>query len=178
MTQAFCTVALIALAASAQAQTAEPQPRIVTRPDMATQVTTVEVGAHFVTAIRLPEAISSVAVGDPALFDVESNWNPYAVSPRGAVGLMQLMPRTAFKFGVRNRFQVEDNVRGGVAYLAWLIQLFRGDLRLVMGAYVAGQDRMLSRGLAYSSREVYEYVSNVARQYRRRRTRTIRGGKS
>ena len=112
-----------------------------------------------------------------SVIDVESNWNPYAVSPKGAVGLMQLMPGTALEFGVRNRFQVKDNVRGGVAYLAWLIQLFRGDLRLVMGAYVAGQDRMLSRGLSYSSREVYEYVSNVARQYRWRRTRTIRGGK-
>ena len=113
-----------------------------------------------------------------SVIDVESNWNPYAVSPKGAVGLMQLMPGTALEFGVRNRFQVEDNVRGGVAYLAWLIQLFRGDLRLVMGAYVAGQDRMLSHGLSYSSREVYEYVSNVARQYRRRRIESIRGGKS
>ena len=113
-----------------------------------------------------------------SVIDVESNWNPYAVSPKGAVGLMQLMPGTAFTFGVRNRFQVEDNVRGGVAYLAWLIQLFRGDLRLVMGAYVAGQDRMLSRGLTYSSREVYEYVSNVACQYRWRRSETKRGGKS
>ena len=113
-----------------------------------------------------------------SVIDVESNWNPYAVSPKGAVGLMQLMPGTAFKFGVRNRFQVEENVRGGVAYLAWLIQLFKGDLRLVMGAYVAGQGRMLSRGLDYSSREVYEYVSNVARQYRRRLIETKRGGKS
>ena len=113
-----------------------------------------------------------------SVIDVESNWNPYAVSPKGAVGLMQLMPGTAFQFGVRNRFRVEENVRGGVAYLAWLIQLFRGDLRLVMGAYVAGQDRMLSRGLSYSSREVYEYVSNVARQYHRRRIETKRGGKS
>jgi soluble lytic murein transglycosylase-like protein len=127
---------------------------------------------HYAQVYQVPvELVESV-------IDVESNWNPYAVSPKGAVGLMQLMPGTAFKFGVRNRFQVEDNVRGGVAYLAWLIQLFRGDLRLVMGAYVAGQDRMLSRGLTYSSREVYEYVSNVARQYRWRRTRTIRGGKS
>ena len=71
MTQAFCTVALITLAACAHAQTAEPQPQIVTREGMAGQVTTVEVAAHFVTAIRLPEAISSVAVGDPALFEVE-----------------------------------------------------------------------------------------------------------
>ena len=113
-----------------------------------------------------------------SVIDVESNWNPNAVSPKGAVGLMQLMPGTALEFGVRNRFRVEDNVRGGVAYLAWLIQLFRGDLRLVMGAYVAGQDRMLSRGLTYSSREVYEYVSNIALRYRWRRTRTIRGGRS
>jgi soluble lytic murein transglycosylase-like protein len=113
-----------------------------------------------------------------SVIDVESNWNPYAVSPKGAVGLMQLMPGTAFEFGVRNRFQVEDNLRGGVAYLAWLIQLFRGDLRLVMGAYVAGQDRMLSHGLTSSSREVYEYVSNVARQYHWRRIESKRGGKS
>jgi len=111
-----------------------------------------------------------------SVIDVESNWNPNAVSPKGAVGLMQLMPGTALEFGVRNRFQVEDNVRGGVAYLAWLIQLFRGDLRLVMGAYVAGLDRMLSRGLSYCSREVYGYVSNVARQYRWRRIETKRGG--
>jgi soluble lytic murein transglycosylase-like protein len=127
---------------------------------------------HYAHVYQVPvELVESV-------IDVESTWNPYAVSPKGAVGLMQLMPGTAVEFGVRNRFQVEDNVRGGVAYLAWLIQLFRGDLRLVMGAYVAGQDRMSSRGLSYSSREVYEYVSNVARQYRWRRTRTIRGGKS
>ena len=127
---------------------------------------------HYAHIYQVPvELVESV-------IDVESNWNTYAVSPKGAVGLMQLMPGTALEFGVRNRFQVEDNVRGGVAYLAWLIQLFRGDLRLVMGAYVAGQGRMLSRGLSYSSREVYEYVSNVARQYRWRRTRTIRGGKS
>ena len=71
MTQAFCTVALITLAACAHAQTAEPQPQIVTREGMAGQVTTIEVAAHFVTAIRLPEAISSVAVGDPTLFEVE-----------------------------------------------------------------------------------------------------------
>ena len=127
---------------------------------------------HYAHIYQVPvELVESV-------IDVESNWNPYAVSPKGAVGLMQLMPGTALEFGVRNRFQVEDNVRGGVAYLAWLIQLFRGDLRLVMGAYVAGQDRMLTRGLTYSSREVYEYVSNVARQYRWRRIESIRGGKS
>ncbi|MGO8731690.1 MAG: lytic transglycosylase domain-containing protein [Terriglobia bacterium] len=127
---------------------------------------------HYAHIYQVPvELVESV-------IDVESNWNPSAVSPKGAVGLMQLMPGTAFKFGVKNRFRIEENVRGGVAYLAWLIELFRGDLRLVMGAYVAGQNRMLSRGLSYSSREVYEYVSNVARQYHWRRIESIRGGKS
>jgi len=112
-----------------------------------------------------------------AVIDVESGWNPYAVSPKGAVGLMQLMPKTAFRFRVRNRFWVEDNIRGGVAYLAWLMTLFKGDLRLVMAAYVAGQDRILARGPAYSSREVYKYVTRVAERYRSRRLKTLAGGK-
>ena len=147
-------------------------PRASARGPLARREYAIRCVEHYAQVYQVPvELVESV-------IDVESNWNPYAVSPKGAVGLMQLMPGTALEFGVRNRFQVEDNVRGGVAYLAWLIQLFKGDLRLVMGAYVAGQDRMLSRGLSYSSREVYEYVSNVARQYRWRRTQTIRGGKS
>ncbi len=157
------TLLLLVLACGAEASAQGPQ---------APREYAIRCVEHYAHIYQVPvELVESV-------IDVESNWNPYAVSPKGAVGLMQLMPGTALEFGVRNRFQVEDNVRGGVAYLAWLIQLFRGDLRLVMGAYVAGQDRMLSRGLSYSSREVYEYVSNVARQYRWRRTRTIRGGKS
>ena len=63
MTKALCTVASIALVAYAWAQTPEPQPRIVNHTGMAGQVMVVEVAAHFVTAIRLPEAITSVAVG-------------------------------------------------------------------------------------------------------------------
>jgi len=127
---------------------------------------------YYAQAYQVPvELVESV-------IDVESNWNPHAVSPKGAVGLMQLMPETALKFGVRNRFGIEDNVRGGVAYLAWLIHLFRGDLRLVMGAYLTGQSPMLSRGLSYSSREVYEYVLDVARRYQWHRIENARGGKS
>ena len=127
---------------------------------------------YYAHAYQVPvELVESV-------IDVESNWDTHAVSPKGAVGLMQLMPETAFRFGVRNRFRTEENVGGGVAYLAWLIRLFRGDLRLVMGAYLTGQDRMLSQGLNYSSREVFEYVSEVARHYQWRRIENMRGGKS
>jgi soluble lytic murein transglycosylase-like protein len=70
---------------------------------------------------------------------------------------------------VRNRFQIEENVRGGVEYLAWLIRLFGGDLRLAIAAYYAGERPILARGLDYSSPDVYSYVSRVARLYRTKR---------
>jgi len=54
-----------------------------------------------------------------AVIDVESAWQPAVVSPKGAAGLMQLMPATAYRFGVTNRFRIEENIRGGVAYLAY-----------------------------------------------------------
>lgn len=106
-----------------------------------------------------------------AVIQAESNWNPNAVSSKGAAGLMQLMPGTAARFGVRDRFDIQENIRGGVAYLAWLIQLFHGDLRLAVAAYQTGEAPILRRGLAYSSPEVFEYVVRVARLYRAMRER-------
>lgn len=103
-----------------------------------------------------------------AIIDEESGWDPNAVSAKGAVGLMQLMPATAVRFGVRNRFHAEENIRGGVAYLAWLKQGFQGDLRLITAAYYAGEVRVLKRGLDYSSPDVTGYVTRVARRYRLR----------
>ena len=81
-----------------------------------------------------------------AIIEVESAWQPRAVSKKGAVGLMQLMPSTAANFGVTNRFEIEQNIRGGVAYLARLLKLFNGDLRLVAAAYVAGEGALAIRG--------------------------------
>jgi soluble lytic murein transglycosylase-like protein len=109
-----------------------------------------------------------------AVIEVESNWQPYAVSPKGAAGLMQLMPATAVRLGVRNPFQIEENVRAGVKYLAWLMHLFGGDLRLVTAAYYAGECTVLARGLEYSSPDVYSYVSRVARLYRTKRLERMR----
>ena len=104
-----------------------------------------------------------------SIIEIESAWNPRAVSTKGAVGLMQLMPASAMTFGVTNRFDIEQNIRGGVAYLARLLKLFDGDLRLVVAAYLAGENRIPSAGLSYSNAEVYRYVSKVARLYREKR---------
>jgi len=104
-----------------------------------------------------------------AIIDEESGWNPYAVSNKGAAGIMQLMPATAVRFGVRNRFLVQENIRGGVAYLAWLKQKFNGDLRLITAAYYVGEYPISSRGLEYSSPDVQRYVKRVAHRYRVRR---------
>ena len=104
-----------------------------------------------------------------AIIDEESGWNPYAVSNKGAAGIMQLTPATAVRFGVRNRFLVQENIRGGVAYLAWLKQKFNGDLRLITAAYYVGENTISARGLEYSSPDVQGYVKRVAQRYRVRR---------
>lgn len=118
---------------------------------------------YYAAAYRVPPELVH------AIIEVESAWQPRAVSNKGAAGLMQLMPATAATFGVTNRFEMEQNIRGGVAYLARLLKLFAGDLRLVCAAYVAGENRILPSGLNYSNAEVFDYVSRVARLYERLR---------
>lgn len=103
-----------------------------------------------------------------AIIDVESAWRPYVVSTKGAAGLMQLTPPVAFAFGVTNRFRIEENIRAGVAHLAYLIRQFGGELRLVAAAYYAGEERIKTRGLAYANADVCRYVSEVQRFYRKR----------
>lgn len=96
-----------------------------------------------------------------AVVEQESTWRPCVVSPKGAVGLMQLMPMTAARLGVHDRCNIGQNVSGGVRYLAWLIKKFPGDLRLVAAAYLAGEEVIARRGLLYRNREVVTYVSRI-----------------
>jgi len=76
----------------------------------------------------------------------ESDWQPRVISPKGAVGLMQLMTATAKRLGVADRCNLDQNVSGGVRYLAWLMRQFHNDLRLVAGAYYVGEGMIGRRG--------------------------------
>ena len=109
-----------------------------------------------------------------AVIEAESGGEARAISSAGAAGVMQLMPDTAAVFRVRNRFDVEDNVRAGVAYLAWLRDLCGGDRRLIIASYIAGQNRVLRFGLNFAySKDVHDYVTRVAYLYRRNRWETL-----
>lgn len=81
-----------------------------------------------------------------AVISAESNYNARAVSPKGAVGLMQLMPATASRFGVKDPFVIQDNVLGGASYLKWLMGYFKGNIELVLAAYNAGENAVVRAG--------------------------------
>ena len=111
-----------------------------------------------------------------AIIDVESAWQPDAISTKGAVGIMQLTVPAAFTFGVTNRFRIDENIRGGVAYLSRLMRLFDGELRLVAAAYYAGESRIRKTGLNCADPDIYRYVAAVERFYRKRRLAANGGG--
>ena len=96
-----------------------------------------------------------------AVVEQESGWQVCAISSKGAAGIMQLMPGTAARLGVRNRCNLQQNISGGIRYLAWLMTKFHGELRLVAAAYYAGERVVGARGLAYANRDVVTYVASI-----------------
>jgi hypothetical protein len=97
-----------------------------------------------------------------AIIKVESNYNPKAVSYKGAQGLMQLMPGTARRFGVNDPFDPQENIAGGAKYLRFLWDLFEGDLRLVLAGYNAGEQNVIRHGNAVPPfAETRGYVDRV-----------------
>jgi soluble lytic murein transglycosylase-like protein len=104
-----------------------------------------------------------------ALVEQESGWQTCTMSVKGAVGIMQLMPRTAVRLGVRDRCDLRQNISGGMRYLAWLMNKFHGELRLVAAAYYAGEGAVEKRGLAYSNRDVVSYVASVRQRVEQRK---------
>jgi soluble lytic murein transglycosylase len=109
-----------------------------------------------------------------AVIKIESSFNPYAVSEKGAMGLMQLMPDTAREMDVDAPFEPEDNIMGGSRYLRKLHDLFDGDLPLVLAAYNAGPNRILENGNRIPGiPETEQYVEKVLREYGKIRESTL-----
>jgi Transglycosylase SLT domain/Domain of unknown function (DUF4124) len=97
-----------------------------------------------------------------AVMQVESGFNPYARSPKGALGLMQLMPGTIRHFGVRNPFDPTENVRAGVAYLRELLDRYEDNEELALAAYNAGPGAVDKHGRAVPPyRETKNYVVKI-----------------
>jgi soluble lytic murein transglycosylase-like protein len=97
-----------------------------------------------------------------AVIAVESGYDARAVSRKGAQGLMQLMPQTAQRFGVRNAFDPLQNVRGGALYLKWLLDYFDGDLKLALAGYNAGENQVVRAGYKIPPiKETRDYVPRV-----------------
>jgi len=133
-------------------------------------------------AVTAPQALRKLADDaagrhgvDPLLVDsvirVESNYNPLAVSPKGAEGLMQLIPATARRFGVTNSFDVKENIEAGVTYLKYLLDMF-GDDRLAVAAYNAGESAVMRYGDVPPYRETMNYVSRVGKAWGAARQQT------
>lgn len=100
-----------------------------------------------------------------AVVGAESTFDPNASSPKNAQGLMQLLPATARRFGVRNIRDPIENLRGGMAYLRWLMARFDGDIRLVLAAYNAGEGAVRRFGGIPPYRETQTYIRRVLRSY-------------
>ncbi|WP_223545914.1 lytic transglycosylase domain-containing protein [Pseudomonas sp. A-B-19] len=102
-----------------------------------------------------------------AVIKTESSYNAHATSPKGARGLMQLMPRIAREMGVTNVYDPKANIQGGARYLKRLMTMFDNDIRLAVAAYNAGPQAVLRRGNRVPPfAETQRYVPNVLNHYR------------
>ena len=103
-----------------------------------------------------------------AVIRAESAYNPKAVSHKGAVGLMQLMPATAVRFGVKDREDPAENINGGAQYLSELLKLFESDIKLAVAAYNAGEHNVMKYGNKIPPfNETRQYVTKVMKFYGR-----------
>jgi soluble lytic murein transglycosylase-like protein len=124
--------------------------------------------AHVVAAARAFKLEPALI---HAVISAESGYNPLARSPKGAKGLMQLMPDTARRYGVDNPLDPKQNIQGGSAYLRYLLTLFGDDLQLALAAYNAGEGAVMEYGHRIPPyRETTQYVPKVLSYYKRYKT--------
>lgn len=102
-----------------------------------------------------------------AVISAESGFNSNALSPAKAQGLMQLIPETAERFGVKRPFNPDENLKGGLAYLRWLLAYFQGDVSLVLAAYNAGEGAVEKHRGIPPYTETRDYVRKIIGMYRR-----------
>ena len=126
-----------------------------------------------VADLELEQAVSRAAQQhhiQPALLlavmKAESAFNPTAVSRAGAVGLMQLIPETAIRHGVRNLYDANDNITGGAKHLRYLLDRFHGNIRFALAAYNAGERKVDRYGQIPPYKETQDYVKKVLVYYR------------
>lgn len=100
-----------------------------------------------------------------SMIATESGFNPKAVSTKGARGLMQLMPATASRLGVRNVFDPEENIRGGTRHMRSLLDTFNNNLDLSLAAYNAGENLVQRVGRIPNIKETHDYVRSVTKKY-------------
>jgi soluble lytic murein transglycosylase-like protein len=101
-----------------------------------------------------------------AVIKAESNFNPLAISNAGAKGLMQLMPKTADALRVNDPFHPQENIEGGVRHLRYLLDLFQGNLHLVLAAYNAGEEAVFRYNDIPPYRETRTYIQRVLKYFR------------
>jgi len=149
-------------------------PRVVNPVSLAP--TEKQVSAPELAASRMPgslhDAVERIAAEQElppelihSVIRVESNYNPNAVSPKGARGLMQLIPSTARRFGVADAFNPVDNIQGGAKYLKYLLDLYGGNYGLALAAYNAGEGAVARYGDIPPYPETRNYVQSVAQQF-------------
>jgi soluble lytic murein transglycosylase-like protein len=115
--------------------------------------------ARYAIQYRVPVALVEAVISQ------ESGFDPWALSAKNAQGLMQLIPATARRFGVTNPWNPEQNIRGGTAYLSWLLDRFDGDLPLALAGYNAGENAVKRYQAIPPYRETRRYVERVMTLY-------------
>lgn len=122
-------------------------------------------------ASTIDEAVDQIAAQQSlspqllhSVIKVESNYNPFAVSNKGAQGLMQLVPATARRFGVSNVFNPVENIQGGAKYLRYLLDLYQGNYPLALAAYNAGEGAVAKYGGVPPYPETRNYLQLVRKQ--------------
>jgi soluble lytic murein transglycosylase-like protein len=122
---------------------APPDAAVASRRPVAARAASPELSALIDTVakdVRVSAALIHAVIAQ------ESNFNPNAVSPKGALGLMQLLPQTASRFGARQAFDPHDNIKAGALYLRWLADRFDNRLDLILAAYNAGEQTVVRAG--------------------------------